>query len=235
MAIEDRETRGPEARVSTTGRASEGGLGGLGSSQRDRKEVGTLNDILVTSPGSTVYRLPRSHWHCTFENFEWDAVRPRVLRPRIEEFLERVVAGEAPHALLTGDPGIGKSHVGVAAYRWAAARLGTALTTWINVPDLCETVKTSYGGQDAGTWEDVEGARRLVVLDDLFGRNLSVHEASQIVYRLIDTAYRNNAAVMASMNQSVEELTRRLPAHEISRLLADSMIVPLSADKDWRR
>lgn len=187
------------------------------------------------SDGSTVFRLPRSHWHCTLSNFEWGNVRPEQLRSRIEAFLPEIETGGAPHILLTGDPGIGKTHLGVAAYRWAAARLGTGAVTWLNVPEFCERVKRGYGGSDPDPWEDYEGAQRLVVLDDLFGKELSSHEKDQIVTRLLDTAYLNNAAVLMTMNQDVEELKARLPPHEVSRLLAKHTAIRMKSDKDRRR
>jgi hypothetical protein len=83
--------------------------------------------------------------------------------------------------------------------------------------------------------EDFALARRLVVLDDLLGRDLSMHEASQIVYRLLDTAYQNGAAVLITMNPDAGELAARFPAHEVSRLLSAAAIIPLVGVQDWRR
>lgn len=188
--------------------------------------------------GWTVFRLPRSHYHCQLSNFAWDAVTPSSLKSRVASFLEQVVDGRggvAPHLVLTGPPGSGKTHLGVAVYRAACAEFGTELATWINVPNFCERVKRSYGPDETNPWDDYEAARRLVVLDDLFGRDLSHHESAQIMYRLIDTAYQNGAAVLVNMNQDVRELTSRLASHEISRLLAGSTIIPMTAKKDWRR
>lgn len=183
----------------------------------------------------TVFGLPRSHWHCTLENFEWEAVRPKPLQEHVLKFLTEVRAGKSPHLLLTGSPGIGKSHLGVAVYRAVAADTGTIRAMWINVPDFCERVKRGYHPDEPDPWPDVEEAQRLVVLDDLFGRDLSSHETGQIVYRLIDTAYRNNAAVLVNMNQNIEELQVRLTGHEVSRLLAQSVIIPMAGMKDFRR
>lgn len=192
--------------------------------------------------GLTVYRLPRSHWHCTLKDFSWEAVRPAAAREHIARFLAAVVvdkassaATAASHLILTGAPGIGKTHIGVAVYRAAAAKLGTLDVTWCNVPDFCEQVKRSYKQDGGDPWEDIEAATRLVVLDDLFGRDLSVHETGQIVYRLIDTVYRNEADLLVTMNQDIDELSARLAAHEISRLLADATVLAMSASRDWRR
>lgn len=184
-----------------------------------------------------MFRLPRSHWHAQLDNFDWAAVSPKSLRGAVETFVGEVEAGTAPHLILTGDPGVGKSHIGVACYRTMAAKVGTELVTWVNVPQFCENVKRSYNAGEVDPWPDVEGAKRLVVLDDLFGRDLSMHESTQILYRLIDTSYQNGAAVLVTMNQDVRnsDFLTRLPQHEYSRLMARSTIVPMTAAQDWRR
>jgi DNA replication protein DnaC len=193
-------------------------------------------DAMNDETSRTVFRLPRSHWHCDIASFAWDNVRPRALRQRYLEFLEQAAAGEAPHLLLTGEPGIGKTHLGVAAYRWMVARVGTELATWLNVPTFCDQVKAGYTNGAAQTpLEEYEDARRFVVLDDLFGRDLTTHEASQIVYRLLDIAYQNRAAMLITMNQDAQDLASRLPPHEVSRVLAGAKIIPMVAEQDWRR
>jgi DNA replication protein DnaC len=184
--------------------------------------------------GLTVFRLPRSHWHCRLSNFAWAQVRPPRLQEYVLAFLHGVQDGRASHLLLTGGPGIGKTHLGVGLYRVAAATWGTELVTWLSIPAFVERVKRSYDQSVLDPWYDVEAARRLVVLDDLFGKELTSYEKDQILTRLFDTAYTNGAAVLATMNPDVKELAARLPPHEISRLLAESTIIPMSADKDWR-
>ena len=182
----------------------------------------------------TVHGLPRSHWQCHTDTFVWDAVRPKALRPTYNTFLTEVHAGQAPHLLLMGRPGMGKTHLGVAAYREVVAEVGTAAGMWLNVPSFCDRVKSSYS-KEYDPFAEYQDARRFVVLDDLFGRDLSSHEASQIVYRLLDIAYLNGAGMLVTMNQTPKELAARLPPHEISRLLAGAKLVEMTADKDWRR
>ncbi len=191
-----------------------------------------MEDTTQSSP--TVFRLARSYWHCYTDSFCWDNVQPGSLKEHYLQFLKAAAAGEAPHLLLTGKPGIGKTHLGVAAYRAMVWHVGTELAMWINVPAFCDEVKDAYGS-DAAPMQEYEAARRLVVLDDLFGRDLTNHEAGHIVFKLIDTAHQNGAAVLLTMNQSVQELAAKLPGHEVSRVLAGATIIPMSATKDWRR
>lgn len=188
----------------------------------------------------TVYRVPRSHWHCSLTNFEWDTVRPTELRADVDEFLAAVGTTQPgvppPHLVLTGDPGIGKSHVGLGVYRRAAEMVGTINAVWLNVPDFCAKLKESYGeASPAVMWEEVEAATALVVLDDLFGRDLSMHEVGQILYRLIDTVYRNNVCLMVTANPNVQDWGSWLDKHELSRLLANATIDEMSAVGGDRR
>ena len=185
--------------------------------------------------GATVFRLPRSHWHCALWNFDWETVHPASLHDRVLAFLHGVQDKKAPHLILTGPPGIGKTHVGIGAYRVGSVTWGTELVTWLNMPAFCERVKRAYGDASADPWYDLESAKRLVVVDDMFGKALSPHETDQILVRLLDTCYQNGAAMLITMNPSVEEIQKRLNPHEISRMLADSTIIPMQADTDRRR
>jgi len=190
---------------------------------------------------TTVFRLPKSHWHAHLWNFVWERARPARLQEHVLAFLHGVEDGRAPHLILTGPPGSGKTHVGIGVYRVATVTWGTELATWLNVPAFCERVKRAYDQSVLDPWYDVEAARRLVVLDDLFGKELSQHETNQILVRLLDTCYQNHAALLVTMNPSPQpdgkwpEIYARFNPHEISRLLAESTVIPMQADKDWRR
>lgn len=184
---------------------------------------------------ATVFRLPRGYWHCQLSNFAWENVTPASTRQHYLQFLSETVEGAAPHLILTGPPGIGKTHLGVAAYRYVVRAVGTGLATWVNVPEFCALAKRSYSGEVVDPFEDFSQARRLVVLDDLLGRDLSMHEASQIVYRMLDVAYQNAAAVLLTMNPPVTELAAKFPPHEVSRILAHAKIIPMTGLRDQRR
>lgn len=184
---------------------------------------------------SIVFHLPRSLWHCYLENFVWDAVTPQALPQHVHTFLEQAQQGHHPHLLLTGGPGIGKSHLGVGIYRWMVAQVGTVQAVWVSVANFCDRVKASYSlGYDP--FESYAEATRLVVLDDLFSREWTAHERDQIIVRLIELAYQNQAAMVITMNPPPEELQVRLHAHEVSRLLEQHTVIRMNAGgKDWRR
>jgi DNA replication protein DnaC len=189
--------------------------------------------------GMTVFNVPRSHWHCYLGNFDWDGIKPPSLKAQLEQLLTVLRAPdtiEKPvHWFLQGEFGRGKTHLGVAAYRSVADQHGTILCTWINVPDFCERVKRSYGEDELDPWRPIEEAKRFVVLDDLLGKQYTNHEHTQVLYRLIDTIYRNNATLIVTMNQDVKELTNVFPMHEVSRLLDRHAVFPITSTKGDRR
>lgn len=182
----------------------------------------------------TVLGIPRALWHCQLDNFDYSAVTPKKLEEEVVKFQEGARSGKSPHLILTGDPAIGKSHLGVGLFRWGVIEFGIWSVAWVNVPEFCEKVKKLYG-TDTDPFEDFNRATNLVVLDDVFGRDLSPHELGQILYRLIDTSYSNNAAVVINMNCALEDSKKYLRPHELSRILAHSTVIPMTGKKDWRR
>jgi len=114
------------------------------------------------------------------------------------------------------------------------AQVSTTFATWLNVPAFCDQVKAGFR-DNIDPFFDYAEARTLVVMDDVFGRDLTNYEAGQVLARLIDMAYQNNAACLFTMNQDVQALGGRLPSHEVSRILANATVLAMSADKDWRR
>lgn len=177
---------------------------------------------------STVYDIPKSHWSCSLKNFEFPNAQAKEdvdrflgqLDFRIEHLHDEgtLPNEDPPNVLMTGPPGVGKTHLSVAIYRWATMRAKIGDVRFIDVTDFCEEVKRGFDtGQDP--FQKVEDVNVLLVLDDLFGRDLKQYAREHILPRLITEAYRNRASIVATTNYSKGELKNKIHPHQMSRLL----------------
>lgn len=172
----------------------------------------------------TIYRLPADHWHCQLSNFDW-GVHPG-LEAAVRQFVAQIDLGEAPKMLLTGPPGVGKTHLTVGLYRLMAKRFGTSDSYWCEVPVLYDQVKAGIDRGDR-PMEELQQARKFVALDDLYGRDPSPWEVSNILVPAINYAQRNKVALVASTNYSIQQLNQRLNPHELDRLTARALVVQI--------
>lgn len=167
----------------------------------------------------TVFGVPKSHRHCTFENFSWPS--PGI-QAEVLGFLKKIQNGGRGHLLVTGVPGTGKTHLAVAIYRWAVLQWGTMLSSLVQVPEFFHQVKATFDDKEGlidNPFRDVEDARRLVILDDLLGRTPTPWEVDHVIFRLINIVYSNSASLIVTSNHTPDEMHGILKPHEVSRLL----------------
>jgi DNA replication protein DnaC len=180
---------------------------------------------------NTIHGIPRSHWHCHLHNY--DEPKEKLVESVswfLEEWEDQKIP--APHLLLAGKAGRGKTHIGVGIYRAAVYISNIQDCAYIHVPDFCVRTKRGYGsGEDP--FLEVEDAS-LVVLDDIFGADMTEHEISKILTRLITTAYDKNQALVVTSNYSKNEISGILHPHETSRLLQNCKIMNMTSDRDRR-
>ena len=179
-----------------------------------------------------VYGLPRSHYHCTFENFDWSGLEPKrtallaYLRPNPPR---RTI-------LMTGPPGAGKSHLSVALWRWAVRATGDIrASAWVDLQRLCVDAKAWYGGGGDDPFLRIRDAKFMVCLDDVFGRDYSAHDVSQILHRAVHEVHANAARLVVTTNTPREEFSTMLRAHENSRILAGATWWEFPAAMEDRR
>lgn len=174
----------------------------------------------------TVHRVPRSHWDCHLHTYRWDWLENgERVRAAVDAFVTGLATRQAPHLLLLGERGLGKTHLAVGIYRAAVYELDLSRAALVHVPSFCDEVKAGFNDRDApDPFDDLRRAD-VAVIDDLFGRMLTEWEITQVVPRLIDEPYRRRAAMVVTANPSLDEIRATLDPHEVSRLLERATVV----------
>lgn len=178
---------------------------------------------MINEPGSwTIYNVPASHRHSQLSNFVWDRAKHAVAP--IQKFLENTQKQLAPHLLLLGPPGTGKTHLLYSIYRWAVLQSDLLRVRALHVPSFCDAVKKTF---DAGgdLFEEVTPAKYFLAYDDIFGRELSKYDLQTTIPRLLEIANHNRAALVATTNYTVEEMGALLAPHELDRLLERATVI----------
>ena len=170
----------------------------------------------------------------TFDRIDRLMVEPSLARATA--LAEKVAAGERRGLAMFGPPGVGKTHVAVAACRAAISRRVTA--EYRNVVELVGRVQATYGHglEDGETRADViaqVAARDLVVLDDL-GKERTSEDVQTIVYELVDAIHRSGARLVVCSNLSGAEYRSRYDEAVTSRIAGVCEIVPVLGE-DRRR
>lgn len=180
----------------------------------------------LAEASATVHRVDRDHQHCTLESFRWDWLEndPAGVAAAVRDFQDAHLAGEAPHLLLLGPQGTGKTHLLYGLYRWAVWHADLSEAVAFHVGTFCRDVKRAFDGNVPDPWGELRRAR-FMALDDLFGRDLTDWETSQVLAPLIDVASRDRMSLVVTDNRLPEQLEAKLNPHEASRLFARATVV----------
>lgn len=173
----------------------------------------------------TVFNIPDTHHASQLLTFDWSRLpQGEKIKAGVVEFLQKVEAEEAPHLLLLGQQGTGKSHLLYGIYRWAVLRTDLTNVCALHVPIFCDNVKRSFSG-GADPFDEVKPAKYLLAYDDIFGRELSKHDMQVTIPRLLEIANHNKAALVVTTNYTLPEIQSMLPPHEVDRLLERGTII----------
>lgn len=131
-----------------------------------------------------------------------------------------VAAGDRRGLAMFGPPGVGKSHVAIAACRAAISQRIAA--DYHNVVQLVGRVQATYrrGLEDGETRANViewVASRDLVVLDDL-GKERRSDDIDSIVYELVDAIYRTKTRLILCSNLGGVEYRERYDEAVTSRI-----------------
>jgi DNA replication protein DnaC len=150
----------------------------------------------------------------TFENFN---SRGRVgLWPQQADSLEQAY-NQAKHfsqtlkgwLLLEGDYGCGKTHLAAAIANFAVG-IGVP-TLFITVPDLLDSLRFAYQGQENSfedRFEDIRSAA-LLILDD-FGTQNATPWAQEKLFQILNYRYINHLPLVVTTNLALEQIEGRI-------------------------
>jgi len=145
------------------------------------------------------------------------------------------VRGESGRGVaMFGRPGVGKTHVAVAACREALRR--GVVAGYYDVAGLVSSVQETYSPHEEGTRRAViEGVarRRLVVLDDL-GKEHRSANVDSIVYELVDALYVARSTLVLCSNLPGAEYRARYDEAVRSRIAGMCEVVVVRGE-DRRR
>lgn len=177
-------------------------------------------------------------------DLDWEAIQPAKAKISLQLYVERFeeMLGEGIGLTLTGNVGSGKTHVAVGLVRLACG-MGVE-AKFVSVPELLGQLRATYGSKHgSGEWRGSEGSESeilgelarapLLALDDL-GVVKTSDWVRDRLYTLINRRYVAGRPIVATMNEGLEALGRRLGQRITSRLGGASLEVCFEGE-DYRR
>jgi len=150
--------------------------------------------------------IPRRYQHCTLANFEAynDTLKRGVASAA--RVIDAFPAGEGGDRglLLTGMPGVGKTHLAVAILKECIVNRG-AHGLFYTTSDLLALLRSTYTGEEAATESQVLRsitAAGVVVLDDL-GRERATEWRDEMLHLMINTRYSERRLTIFTTNFDV--------------------------------
>ena len=177
-------------------------------------------------------------------DLDWPAIQPAKTRVTLQLYIERLeeMLAQGMGLTLTGRVGTGKTHVAVGLVRLACG-MGIE-ARFVSVPELLSQLRATYGSErGSGEWRGSEGSESeileelgrvpLLAMDDL-GAVKASDWVRERLYTLIKRRYVAGRPVVATMNEGLEALGRRLGQRITSRLGGASLEVCFEGE-DYRR
>lgn len=215
-----------------------GGVGKIVVTLQDERQsapcvdCSTLESIIFGGAG-----VPPRHSRSSFGSFTANS-------PALEAAKEACVSwpeSDGSWLVLSGPPGVGKTHLLVAILRHASANGISG--RYINLEELYSAGRAAFSGVDSATYRATVSEAmkaRLVCLDEVGsgrGTEFEVGLLQEIVNHRYDhqlfTVFATNYRVGTGSDGSLEG-SGKIGSHSLSRILGCSTIVEIDAD-DWRQ
>jgi DNA replication protein DnaC len=192
-------------------------------------------------------RVPARHAHCTFDSFEARTDAQQSILQRVRMQVARIRGNELREGLvLYGNPGLGKTHLAVAAARELIFRHGIE-ARFVEFSHLLSDIKEGIGRNDpeATTLAPYISPRVLVIDELAKGRNTEFERS--ILDEIVSRRYNRRGAIIATTNfprfakkpepndtmPRVETIPERLGDRVYSRLSETLDWIPVIGE-DWR-
>jgi DNA replication protein DnaC len=175
----------------------------------------------------------------TFENFDAETMTQKIAREEAKLLITKLesIGLENSNLLLTGQYGIGKSHIGAAACKTAMTKGLSAL--FIDVPTLLTEIKSTFNKNATHTEKDVLKWIKevdLLVLDDIGSTSGSLDDTAskfeaEKLFQITNS--RQGKATIYTTNMTGEQLKNHVGDRVFSRIL--NKTVPVTVDGRNRR
>ena len=177
-------------------------------------------------------------------DLDWEAIQPSKARVTLQLYVERFeeMLEQGIGLTLTGNVGSGKTHATVGLVRLACG-MGIE-ARFVSVPELLSQLRATYGSErGSGEWRGSEGSESeileelgrvpLLAMDDLGAVKASDWVRDRL-YTLVNRRYVAGRPIVATMNEGLEALGRRLGRRITSRLGGASLEICFEGE-DYRR
>jgi len=180
----------------------------------------------------TAFGVPSEMAGCGWNNW----VEPQIKNKSLHDECARSIAlirewqGKPPLLMLSGIPGIGKTHMAVATLARRIKAKGGAGVTWLRYPKICEMLKNGET-ITKNPLKDTLRDRRLLVIDD-FGQGYTTAWMGLEIFAVICDRIDNGRPTIITTNlipRDIEEISSALR----SRLHA-SLVLKSNGMEDWR-
>ncbi|WCK53865.1 ATP-binding protein [Aneurinibacillus sp. Ricciae_BoGa-3] len=176
--------------------------------------------------------IPLALRNATFENYESANIHLRRAKEMAYGYAETFKADESKNLLLTGDYGVGKSHLAVSVLKRLIKRDFTGI--FITVPELLTKIRSTYNKESNHTelqlLEIIKGVDCLV-LDDIGTENGSDWAVSKL-FEVVDGRLGKHTIYTTNLDSKATE--KKIGERNFSRLMFDTVPVVMTGE-DYRR
>ena len=173
--------------------------------------------------------IPPRYAPCSFENFQERRGSEKALEAATEwantlDFKDRSFS-------LIGSPGVGKTHLAVAALRRQIYVNGLSKVRFLNVPIFLDRIRASFKFQESDAQDLFEYCCKhasVVLLDD-FGKEKATDWATERLYVLVESRYQRLLPTIMTSNRTLDELDVLGYGAAVSRLQQTNRFVRIDS------